>query len=624
VFHEGEVTQLGETQARDQIGNIVVTADGSGVLYTAASQASIAKWHQRERWLAAGGTITGASAINVAAAGLQQLDDEVEARVIQIPPNQPGKTVFEDFGIFDWIGVERGDFSAIDSMRVLGITVSVDQDGAETHELVLQTYRQAQVQWLQYLVNKLGGQTAAALGGLTASGLANGLPVVALGSQAFIDPPPLTGTAGGSSGGIGVQSSIAASPEVATGGGIPGSVISSGSVPQAALGFAMPAGGTAVTYSATAPASPALNDVWYQTSATGIVTGISVWNGTEWISAPIGATAVSFAATDIGGIQTFIQPAAPTGVIAANSLWFDTAHSMRLNAWSGSAWNPYQFGAGAIATGSLTAAQIAVGALTAQQIAVGTITAEELMAGLIVAGIVDATTITAATFDGGTYIGNDFIINTAGEFYYSGLPAAGNMTYSITNAAGTDQFGNAYLLGITMYSANGIIGQYAMQQEVAGAAGGTYQLFTAATQAGPWTESTFIQVSSSGITLGGAVFSFGGGPGNPSYIATDSWNPVTFINSWANQAAGNMPLRYILNTDGTASLQGIIAGGSAATVCNNLPAAYRNISYAAFAPIVSTAYDPGFIQVGTDGSVVIHAATVTGKAWIIDITWSLS
>lgn len=658
VFHEGEVTQLGQTQARDQIGNIVVTADGSGVLYAAASQGSMQKWHQRERWLAAGGTIDGASAINVAAAGLLQLDDEVTARVIQIPPNQPGKTVFRDFGIFDWIGVERGDFSGTDSLRVMGITVSVDQDGAETHELVLITYRQAQVQWLQYLVNKLGGQTAAALGGLTASTLSNGLPVVALGSQAFVDPPPLTGSVGGSSGRLGVQSSIAASPEVATGGGIQGSLLTDGSIPQTAIGFTLPGGGTAITYSVTAPVSPNLNDVWYQVSATGVVTGISVWNGTSWISAPIGAGAVSFAATDIGGIQTFVQGTAPTGVISPQSLWFDSAHSMRLNVWSGSAWTPYQFGAGAIATGSLTAAQIAAGSITAQQIAAGTITAEqisagtitagELVAGIIVAGIVDATTITAATFIGSEYLGNDFILSPQGEFYYNGTPAANNLISSVSQTQTQDPFGNWYLVGNVSYGPNSYTGIGYIAVQIYEGTINWYKTVGTVMTGGtsPWQTNAIILWNDGGllfqnpsgsgdveiqalgtgnvINLSTPVNATGGSTTHPTLITTDTPHAVTFINSWANQAAGNMPLRYRMNPDGTASLKGIIASGTAAAVCNNLPAAYRNPSYNAFHPIVSTVFDPGYIQVGSDGSVVIHATTVTGKAWIIDITWPLS
>lgn len=45
----------------------------------------------------------------------------------------------------------------------------------------------------------------------------------------------------------------------------------------------------------------------------------------------------------------------------------------------------------------------------------------------------------------------DFIVDSAGGFFYSGPPAPGNLAASITTGPGTDQFGNAYLQGFTAY-----------------------------------------------------------------------------------------------------------------------------------------------------------------------------
>lgn len=59
----------------------------------------------------------------------------------------------------------------------------------------------------------------------------------------------------------------------------------------------------------------------------------------------------------------------------------------------------------------------------------------------------------------GTFNGTDFIINSAGAFFYSGTPALGNLIASITTAAGTDQFGNVYLAGNTSYVVLNLVGQ---------------------------------------------------------------------------------------------------------------------------------------------------------------------
>jgi hypothetical protein len=55
----------------------------------------------------------------------------------------------------------------------------------------------------------------------------------------------------------------------------------------------------------------------------------------------------------------------------------------------------------------------------------------------------------------GQFFGTDFIINSSGIFFYSGTPAAGNMTGSWAQTAGSDAFGNAYPAGIKVYSATG-------------------------------------------------------------------------------------------------------------------------------------------------------------------------
>ncbi len=54
----------------------------------------------------------------------------------------------------------------------------------------------------------------------------------------------------------------------------------------------------------------------------------------------------------------------------------------------------------------------------------------------------------------GTFFGTDFIINSAGAFFYSGTPAHGNLIISVTTAAGTDSFGNAYKADISVYGSN--------------------------------------------------------------------------------------------------------------------------------------------------------------------------
>jgi hypothetical protein len=59
--------------------------------------------------------------------------------------------------------------------------------------------------------------------------------------------------------------------------------------------------------------------------------------------------------------------------------------------------------------------------------------------------------ISGATISGSTFEGTDFIINSSGEFFYSGTPAAGNLVESVAPSAGSDAFGNKYLAGQATY-----------------------------------------------------------------------------------------------------------------------------------------------------------------------------
>lgn len=60
-------------------------------------------------------------------------------------------------------------------------------------------------------------------------------------------------------------------------------------------------------------------------------------------------------------------------------------------------------------------------------------------------------TVTASTFQG-----TDFIINSAGMFFYNGVPAAGNLAASYAQTSGIDGFGNNYRgPGFYVYSGTG-------------------------------------------------------------------------------------------------------------------------------------------------------------------------
>ncbi len=65
----------------------------------------------------------------------------------------------------------------------------------------------------------------------------------------------------------------------------------------------------------------------------------------------------------------------------------------------------------------------------------------------------------------GSFSGTDYLINSTGEFFYYGTPAFGNLALSLTNAAGTDSFGNAFNQGINISIQNGIGNEIQMRPD---------------------------------------------------------------------------------------------------------------------------------------------------------------
>ena len=115
------------------------------------------------------------------------------------------------------------------------------------------------------------------------------------------------------------------------------------------------AGGAKVTIAATAPGSPAVGDLWYDTS-NGY--RMNQWNGSAWVPYQYGPAAVSITSAEIGGVTIFVQTAAPTANNTGD-LWYkgpDATGGYSLYQWNGSAWVSYQFGTPSV---SFTAAGIA-------------------------------------------------------------------------------------------------------------------------------------------------------------------------------------------------------------------------------------------------------------------------
>jgi len=107
----------------------------------------------------------------------------------------------------------------------------------------------------------------------------------------------------------------------------------------------------------------------------------------------------------------------------------------------------------------------------------------------------------SAEFNNVTIRNGQVVSGTALYYSGTGLPAANTLAASISAAGGTDgTAGNVYLAGFTTYGKTGLT-YYAQQQLVQADAAGTFgavtTVYTATSQAGPWTAGTQLNLEAS-------------------------------------------------------------------------------------------------------------------------------
>ena len=147
----------------------------------------------------------------------------------------------------------------------------------------------------------------------------------------------------------------------------------------------------------------------------------------------------------LGGSRVTISAAAPA-TPNAGDIWIASATGL-ISQWDGTAWQPYKFdGTATIQAATITSALIAADTIVASNIAAGTITAALLAAGIVVAGIVDATTITGARIQTASS-GAAVIMDGASDALF-GYDSFADLLFCLAGAAGTDFFGHGYPQGL--------------------------------------------------------------------------------------------------------------------------------------------------------------------------------
>jgi len=253
----------------------------------------------------------------------------------------------------------------------------------------------------------------------------------------------------------------------------------------------------------------------------------------------------------------------------------------------------------------------------------------------------------------GTFFGTNYIINNSGIFFYSGVPALGNLLISISNAIGPDQFGNSYSVGIFFHNGAATIGMVTvgglpiLDMNPSGRAHGTNnaQIF-AALQNGGLANEVIDVILTSGkeggddaalqlfsdsfdatikalaiIEFGGQVEAFfakgqGIRPAQPGTAAViEGWHNMALANSWANNAGfGVARYRFLASPANTVEIDGVIdATAATAGTFFTLPVGWRpgsNKGYGVGSSGGAIAGSIPNVRCTTAGGLSINNATV--------------
>jgi hypothetical protein len=173
VFHEvGSQLFRERTRTREDVANYIVGKNGAGQYAIIEDEDSMEKYQRREMFITAGTTTDLAATGSLIGATLETVKEEKNSWRIKVDADQPGRRVFTDYGVGDWIGIENPETGNIDAWKVVGIAISISADGETDLELTLQSRLELLAERLKAQIEKLGGSSNSA-------GISVGNPVTA-------------------------------------------------------------------------------------------------------------------------------------------------------------------------------------------------------------------------------------------------------------------------------------------------------------------------------------------------------------------------------------------------------------------------------------------------------------
>lgn len=165
IFHEGaSIIDRDRTRSRSDIANYVMVYDDLGNYVFDQDADSITKYKQRETTYHTNSVDrSDAQRQQMASVLVKQKRSEQSSWTITVPPDLPGRLVFQDYDLGDWVAVESSLYETT-GFRVMAIGGQVDNNGQLTIQLTLESLFQfSQTQLQQQLVYIENAVTSQAL-----------------------------------------------------------------------------------------------------------------------------------------------------------------------------------------------------------------------------------------------------------------------------------------------------------------------------------------------------------------------------------------------------------------------------------------------------------------------------
>lgn len=153
------VLQAEKVRTRRAIANVVYTISANEQVPFVQDPVSLAQWGRREVLAEVGNAQDSTTAQSFGQIILDANKEEVLTATFQVDPNTPGRVVFEDYDVGDWVWLDSDDLGLEGSYRILAIGYEVSEDGAERAELTVESQLEVRLVQLQKQFERETGST---------------------------------------------------------------------------------------------------------------------------------------------------------------------------------------------------------------------------------------------------------------------------------------------------------------------------------------------------------------------------------------------------------------------------------------------------------------------------------